>query len=80
MAAAPVLWRRPPAATFIVAMDRVDVLDFVVDLVDVDLADVDLDVNLVDVVLAVDLVDVDLIDVDFDVEVSNFRIYKIPIF
>ena len=46
----------------IVAMNRVDVVDLVVDLVDVDL-DVDLvDVDLVDV----DLVDVDLVDVDIE--------------
>ena len=38
-------------------MNRVDVVDLVVDPVDVDL---DLDVNLVDVDLDVDLVDVDL--------------------
>ena len=49
-------------------MNRVDVVDLVVDLVDVDL-----DVDLVDVDLDVDLVDVDL-DVDLDVEVSNFRV------
>ena len=43
-------------------MNRVDVVDLVVDLVDVDL-DVDLvDVDLVDV----DLVDVDLVDVDLE--------------
>ena len=38
----------PTAATFVVAMNRVDVVDLVVDLVD--LVDVDLDVDLVDVV------------------------------
>ena len=44
------------------AMNRVDVVDLVVDLVDVDL-----DVDLVDVVLVdVDLVDVDLVDVDLE--------------
>ena len=47
-------------------MNRVDVVDLVVDLVDVDidvdLVDVDLDVDLVDVDLDVDLVDVDLVD------------------
>ena len=43
---------------FVVAMNRVDVVDIVVDLVDVDL-----DVDLVDVDLDVDLVDVDLVDV-----------------
>ena len=41
--------------SFVVAMNRVDVVDLVVDLVDVDL-----DVDLVDVDLQVDLVDVDL--------------------
>ena len=45
-------------------MNRVDVVELVVDLVDVDLdvglVDVDLDVDLVDVDLDVDLVDVDL--------------------
>ena len=45
-------------------MNRVDVVDLVVDLVDVDLdvdlVDIDLDVDLVDVDLDVDLVDVDL--------------------
>ena len=44
----------------IVAMNRVDVVDLVVDLVDVDL-----DVDLVDVDLDVDLVDVDLDVVPF---------------
>ena len=44
-AAALLLWWRPTAATFVVAMNRVDVVDLVVDLVDVDL-----DVDLVDVV------------------------------
>ena len=46
--------------SFVVAMNRVDVVDLVVDLVDVDfdvdLVDVDLDVDLVDVDLEVDLV------------------------
>ena len=50
-------------------MNRVDVVDLVVDLVDVDLdvdlVDVDLDVDLVDVDLDVDLVDVDLNVVPF---------------
>ena len=41
-------------------MNRVDVVDLVVDLVDVDL-----DVDLVDVDLDVDLDDVDLADVEF---------------
>ena len=31
------MWWRPKAATFVVAMNRVDVVDLVVDLVDVDL-------------------------------------------
>ena len=69
----------------IVAMNRVDVVDLVVDLVDVDLdvdlLDVDLDVDLVDVDLDVDLVDVDLDVVPFcgccpagglDLEKSSF--------
>ena len=43
--------------SFVVAMNRVDVVELVVDLVDVDL-----DVDLVDVDLDVDLVDVDLVD------------------
>ena len=61
------------------AMNRVDVVDLVVDLVDVDLdvdlvdvdlVDVDLDVDLVDVDLDVYLVDVDLVDVDLDLDVD----------
>ena len=48
-------------------MNRVDVVDLVVDLVDValdiDLVDVDLDIDLVDVDLDVDLVDVGPVDV-----------------
>ena len=44
--------------SFVVAMNRVDVVDLVVDLVDVDL-----DIDLVDVDLDVDLVDVGLVDV-----------------
>ena len=51
-AAALLLWWRPTAATFVVAMNRVDVVDLVVDLVDLDL-----DVDLVDVDLAVSLCD-----------------------
>ena len=47
-------------------MNRVDVVDLVVDLVDVDLVDVDLDIDLVDVDLDVDLVDVGLVDVVLD--------------
>ena len=62
-AAAPLLWWRPTAATFVVAMNRVDVVDLVVDLVDVDL-----DVDLVDV----DLVDVDLVDVDLERATDDF--------
>ena len=46
--------------SFVVAMNRVDVVDLCVDL-----ADVDLDVDLVDVDLDVDLVDVDLDVVPF---------------
>ena len=57
-AAAPLLWWRPKAATFVVAMNRVDVVDLVVDLVDVNR-----DIDLVDVDLDVDLVDVDLVDI-----------------
>ena len=52
--------------SFLVAMNRVDAVDLVVDLVDVDL-----DVDFVDVDLDVDLV---------DVEVSNFRIFHFSIF
>ena len=52
--------------SFVVAMNRVDVVELVVDLVDVDL-----DVDLVDVDL-----DVDLVDVDLELEVSNFRIFE----
>ena len=74
-AAAPLLWWRPTAATFAVAMNRLDVVDL-----DVDLVDVELDVDLVDVDLDVDLVDVDLVDVDLDVEVSNFRIFDFSSF
>ena len=44
-------------------MNRVDVVDLVVDLVDVDLVEVDLDIDLVDVDLDADLVDVGLVDV-----------------
>ena len=43
--------------SFVVAMNRVDVV-----VLDVDLVDVDLDVDLVDVDLDVDLVDVNLVD------------------
>ena len=48
--------------SFVVAMNRVDVVELVVDLVDVDL-----DVGLVDVDLDIDLVDVDRVHVDLDV-------------
>ena len=57
------MWWRPTAATFVVAMNRVDVVALVVDLVDVDL-----DVDLVDV----DLVDVDLVDVDLERATDDF--------
>ena len=43
--------------SFVVAMNRADVV-----YLDVDLVDVDLDVDLVDVDLDVDLVDIDLVD------------------
>ena len=67
-AAAPLLWWRPTAATFVVAMNRVDVVDLVVDLVDVNL-----DIDLVDVDLDADLVDVDLVDVDLvDILLERF--------
>ena len=46
-AAAPLLWWRPTAATFVVAMNRVDVVELVVDL-DFDPVDVDLAVSLCD--------------------------------
>ena len=52
-------------------MNRVDVVELVVDLVDVDL-----DVGLVDVDLDVDLVDVDLVDVDFEVDLPSDRITR----
>ena len=60
-AAAALLWWRPTAATFVMPMNRVDVVDLLVDLadLDVDLVDVDLDVDLIDVDLDVDLIDVD---------------------
>ena len=61
--------------SFVVAMSRVDVVELVVDLVDVDLdvglVDVDLDVDLVDVDL-----DVDLVGVDFDVDLAHDRITR----
>ena len=52
----------------IVAMNRVDVVDVVVDLVDVNL-----DIDLVDVDLDVDLVDVDLVDILFVVLLMSLR-------
>ena len=59
-------------------MNRVDVVELVVDLVDVDLdvglVDVDRDVGLVDV----DLVDVDLVDVDLaDVDLADFGLVDV---
>ena len=63
--------------SFVVAMNRVDVVELVVDLVDVnldiDLDDVDLDVDLVDVDLDVDLVDVDLVDILFVLSLMSLR-------
>ena len=47
--------------SFVVAMNRVDIVDLVVDLVDVNL-----DIDLVDVDLDVDLVNVDLVDILFE--------------
>ena len=63
--------------SFVVAMNRVDVVELVVDLVDVDL-DVGLvDVDLVGVDLVdVDLVDVDLVDVDLEVDLPCDRITR----
>ena len=49
-------------------MNRVDVVDLVVDLVDVNL-----DIDLVCVALHVDLVDVDLVDILFDVLLMSLR-------
>ena len=67
------MWWQPKAATFVVAMNRGDVFDLVVDLVDVnldiDLVDVHLDVDPVDV----DLVDVDLVDIQFVVLLMSLR-------
>ena len=60
--------------SFVVAMNRVDVVDLVVGLVDggldIALVAVDLDVDLVDVDLDADL-DVDLVDVDLDVDLVD---------
>ena len=57
--------------SFVVAMNRVDVVDLVVDLVDVDL-----DIDLVDVDLDVVLVDVDLVDILFVVlEISLWDMF-----
>ena len=53
--------------SFVEVMNRVDVVELVVDLVDVDL-----DVDLVDV----DLVDVDLVDVDLEVDLPCDRITR----
>ena len=65
--------------SFVVAMNRVDVVDLVVDLVDVNL-----DIDLVDVDLDVDLVDVDLVDIQFVVlsmlPCGQPRSWKIVIF
>ena len=55
---------------FVVAMNRVDVADLVVDLIDVDL-----DVDLVEVDL-----DVDLVDVDFEVNLPCDRITRSRVF
>ena len=54
--------------SFVVAMNRVDVVELVVDLVDVNL-----DIDLVDVDLDVDLVDVDLVDILFVVLLMSLR-------
>ena len=63
--------------SFVVAMNRVDVVELVVDLgdvnLDIDLVDVDLDVDLVDVDLDIDLVDVDLVDILFVVLLMSLR-------
>ena len=68
-AAAPLLWWRPTAATFVVEL----IVALVVELVDVDLVvdlvDVNLDIDLVDVDLDVNLVDVHLDD-DLDIELD----------
>ena len=52
-------------------MNRVDVVELVDDLVDVDL-----DVGIADVDLDVDLVDVDLVDVDLEVDLPYERITR----
>ena len=54
--------------SFVVAMNRVDVVDLVVDLVDVNL-----DIDLVDVDLDVDLVDVDFVYILFVVLLMSLR-------
>ena len=54
--------------SFVVAMNRVDVVELVVDLVDVNL-----DIDLVDVDLDVDLVDVDLVNILFVVLLMSLR-------
>ena len=51
--------------SFVVAMNRVDVVDLVVDIVDLDV-----DVDLVDV----DLADIGLVDVDFAVDLDLDRV------
>ena len=53
--------RTSSVVAFVVAMSRVDVVDLLVGLVDVNL-----DIDLVDVDLDVDLVDVDLVDILFE--------------
>ena len=53
---------------FVVARNRVDVVDLLVDLVDVNL-----DVDLVDIDLDVDLVDVDVVDILFVVLLMSPR-------
>ena len=54
--------------SFVVAMNRVAVVDLVVDLVDVNL-----DIDLVDVDLDVDLVDADLVDILFVVLLMSLQ-------
>ena len=66
MGAAPLLWWRLKAATFVVATNRIN---------DVDIVDLDLDVDLVDVdFVDDDLVDVDRVDVDL-VDVNLVGVY-----
>ena len=54
--------------SFVVAMNRIDVVELAVDLVDVNL-----DIDLVEVDLDVDLVDVDLVDILFVVLLMSLR-------